>query len=75
MAQIQQKGKSHNKRFQFYAPSELLDELAEKKEKLERHNLVVDMTDDFVKVIKDAIKTIDKRLDDLSGDKASNANS
>lgn len=62
MAVIQPRGKATNKRFQFTAPAELIDEFNQKKELLERTDLSIDMTDDFIKVIKDAIKTIDKRL-------------
>jgi hypothetical protein len=64
MAVIQARGKAQNKRFQFTAPADIVDEFLQKKEQLEASNLVVDLTDDFVKVLKEAIKAIDKRLAD-----------
>lgn len=71
MAQIQPKGKSQNKRMQFNAPSDLLEEFAEKKDALDAFGLSVDMTEDFVKVIKDTIKQMDKRLSELNENKQS----
>lgn len=62
MAQIQPKGRKQNKRFQFNAPLELLEEFEEKKAALDTLGLTVDMTEDFVKVIKDTLKQMDKRL-------------
>lgn len=69
MAVIQPKGRSQNKRFQFNAPSEILDEFAQKKEELDRLGLSVDMTEDLVKVIKDTIKQMDKRLSEVRENK------
>lgn len=62
MAVIQPRGKATNKRFQFTAPADTIDEFMLKREELEKAGLSIDMTDDFVKVIKDAIKSMDKRL-------------
>ncbi|WP_303745519.1 hypothetical protein [Enterobacter hormaechei] len=69
MAQIQPKGKKQNKRFQFNAPLELLEEFEEKKAALDALGLSVDMTEDFVKVIKDTLKQMDKRLSESDDNK------
>ena len=71
MAQIQPKGKKQNKRFQFNAPLELLEEFEEKKAALDALGLTVDMTEDFVKVIKDTLKQMDKRLSESDENKGS----
>ncbi|EAT0258102.1 hypothetical protein EXO80_24775 [Salmonella enterica] len=65
MATIQPRGKTPNKRYQFSAPTEIVDEFMSKKEQLEAHELAIDLTDDFVKVLKDAIKMMDKRLTEV----------
>lgn len=73
MAQIHPRGKAQNKRFQFNAPADIVDEFIEKKSQLlKHHDLTVDLTEDFVKVIKDAIKQIDKRLSELSESQSGN---
>ncbi|MEL6008615.1 hypothetical protein J4Z08_23120 [Citrobacter portucalensis] len=67
MAQIHARGKTQNKRFQFNAPTDLIDEFAKKKELLSSFGLTIDLTEDFVKALKDGVKTIDKKLAELGG--------
>lgn len=74
MAQIQPKGKKQNKRFQFNAPLELLEEFEVKKAALDALGLTVDMTEDFVKVIKDTLKQMDKRLSESEDNKGGISN-
>lgn len=74
MAQIQPKGRKQNKRFQFNAPLELLEEFEEKKAALDALGLTVDMTEDFVKVIKDTLRQMDKRLSESDDNKGDNLN-
>jgi len=75
MAQIQPKGKKQNKRFQFNAPLELLEEFEVKKAALDALGLTVDMTEDFVKVIKDTLKQMDKRLSETEDNRGGVSNS
>lgn len=62
MAHIIEKGKTANKRFQFYSPSSVIDEYTEKKKLLEKRGKTIDLTEDFTKVLKSAIKSIDEEL-------------
>ena len=67
MAVIKPKG-STKKKFQFQVPVNLLDEYREKKELLEGFNQSVDITDNLVKAFRDAIKEMDKCLNDLTSE-------
>lgn len=60
MALIQPRGKIQNKRIQFTAPADIVDEFTAKKELLAKHNITVNLADDFIKVLKSAIKDMEK---------------
>ncbi|EOV0840193.1 hypothetical protein ACOHPB_003454, partial [Cronobacter sakazakii] len=66
MAVIQPKDSLNKKKFQFQVPAPILAEYKEKKELLESYNQRVDISDDLVKALKDAIKQMDKHLAELT---------
>lgn len=70
MAQIHPRGKAQNKRIQFNAPADLVDEFTAKKEQLLKFGLTIDLTEDFIKALRDGIKTIDKKLGELGSNGA-----
>lgn len=66
MAVIQPKDSLNKKKFQFQVPAPILNEYKKKKELLESYNQRVDISDDLVKALKDAIKQMDKHLTELT---------
>ncbi|EJR7646720.1 hypothetical protein N1I05_005465 [Escherichia coli] len=66
MAVIQPKDSLNKKKFQFQVPVPILNEYKEKKELLESYNQRVDISDDLVKALKDAIKQMDKHLSEIT---------
>ncbi|OVZ91713.1 hypothetical protein CBW53_22565 [Yersinia frederiksenii] len=74
MAKIIEQCKVAKKRISFTCPGDLKDEFDKAKESLSNYGYIIDLQDDYIKTIKDAIGKMQKQLEELES-KTSSENS